>query len=108
MYIKFLLYCLYDYTLKLYLWHAKCVVFQDEGAPERTVKVGLESISLDSWSRLIQYNMFRELLGSGMTAHIQGNELLREVFQMGPAPLTTVESKASRLERVRDTWITKA
>ena len=75
-------------------------LFQDEGAPERTVKVGLESISLDSWSRLIQYNMFRELLGSGMTAHIQGNELLREVFQMGPAPLTTVESKASRLERV--------
>jgi hypothetical protein len=44
--------------------------------------------------------MFRELLGSGMTAHIQGNELLREVFQMGAAPLTTVESKASRLERV--------
>ena len=76
--------------------------FQDEGAPERTVKVGLESISLDSWSRLIQCNMFRELLGSGMTAHIQGNELLREVFKMGPAPLTTVESKASRLERVRN------
>jgi hypothetical protein len=44
--------------------------------------------------------MFRELLGSGMTAHIQGNELLREIFQMGAAPLTTVESKASRLERV--------
>ena len=64
------------------------------------MKVGLESISLDSWSRLIQYNMFREVLGSGMTSHIQGNELLREIFQMGPAPLTTVESKASRLERV--------
>ena len=63
------------------------------------MKVGLESISLDSWSRLIQY-MFREVLGSGMSSHIQENELLREIFQMGPAPLTTVESKASWLERV--------
>ena len=31
---------------------------------------------------------------------IQGNELLRDIFQMGPAPTITVETKASRLERV--------
>ncbi len=30
----------------------------------------------------------------------QGNEFLRDVFQLGPPPLPTLESKASRLERV--------
>jgi hypothetical protein len=35
-----------------------------------------------------------------MMSHIaQGNDLLRDIFQLGPAPAATVDSKASRLEK---------
>ncbi len=36
-----------------------------------------------------------------MNTHLAGNDLLREVFQMGPPPLLRVESKAHKLDRVR-------
>lgn len=61
----------------------------------------MEELSLNSWGRLCQYNGFRELLGTGMNTHLQHNDLLRDVFQMGPPPLqVSTPSKASRLERV--------
>ncbi len=68
--------------------------------PEKTVKIGFEELPLNSWAKLCQYNGFKELLGSGMNAHLKQNDLLRDIFQMGPAPLHSVETKASRLERV--------
>lgn len=68
--------------------------------PEKSVKLGMEVLSLDSWARVCQYNTFRELLGSGITSHFKLNELLRDIFQMGPAPIERVETKGSRLERV--------
>lgn len=64
------------------------------------MKIGVEELPLNSWAKLCQYNSFRELLGSGMNAHLQQNDLLRDIFQMGPAPLHTMHSRASRLERV--------
>jgi hypothetical protein len=74
----------------------------EEGrVPDREVRFGVELLPLDSWARLIQYNVFKELLGSGLKTHIQGNDLLRDIFQLGPAPAATVDSKASRLEKVR-------
>ena len=102
-------------------------------------------VSLD---RLIQYGVLKELLGTGLKAHIQvcgiirtsiiqgqnkvpllvkelfleeeivfitrvkgsivqlytvsaqGNDLLREIFELGPAPAVTVDTKATRLEKV--------
>lgn len=73
---------------------------EDGSVPNRDVKVGIETLSLDSWAKLIQYGAFKDLLGSGMNTHIQGNDLLREVFQLGPTPLVSRESiKASRLEK---------
>jgi hypothetical protein len=72
----------------------------EEGrVPDREVRFGVELLPLDSWARLIQYNVFKELLGSGLKTHIQGNDLLRDIFQLGPAPAATVDSKASRLEK---------
>lgn len=36
-----------------------------------------------------------------MTSYVyQGNDLLRDIFQLGPVPAITVDSKASRLEKV--------
>ena len=45
------------------------------------MKVSVETLSLDSWARLVQYDAFRDLLGSGMTLHLQNNELLRDIFK---------------------------
>ncbi len=73
---------------------------QGGGAPERTVRMGVESLSLNSWARLVQYDCFRDLLGPAMNTHLTSNELLRDVFQMGPPPLLRVESKAAKLDRV--------
>ena len=64
------------------------------------MKIGLEELPLNSWAKLCQYNGFKEMLGSGMDTHLKQNDLLRDVFQMGPAPLHTTHTKASRLERV--------
>ena len=64
------------------------------------VKIGIEELPLNSWAKLCQYNTFREILGSGINSHLKQNDLLRDVFQMGPAPLTSKETKSSRLERV--------
>ena len=61
-------------------------------------------LPLDSWAKLCQYSGFRELLGSGMNAHLHHNDLLRDIFQMGPAPLHTIQSKESRLERVSENF----
>ncbi|XP_064395598.1 interferon-related developmental regulator 2-like [Halichondria panicea] len=67
--------------------------------PERTVRSGVESVSLNCWARHVQYDTFRDLLGPAMNTHLAGNDLLREVFQMGPPPLLRVESKAHKLDR---------
>ena len=39
--------------------------------PERTVKFGLETLTLDSWARLLQYTALTDLLGTGMRSHLQ-------------------------------------
>jgi hypothetical protein len=121
----------------------------EEGSvPDREVRFGVELLALDSWAKLIQYGVLKELLGTGLKAHIQvcgiirtsiiqgqnkvpllvkelfleeeivfitrvkgsivqlytvsaqGNDLLREIFQLGPAPAVTVDTKATRLEKV--------
>ena len=76
-------------------------MLQDGDVPERSVKVGLEVLLLNSWGRLCQYNAFKDLLSSGLTCHLKRNEVLRDIFQMGPVPLQATESKAARLEKVR-------
>jgi hypothetical protein len=72
---------------------------EDRSVPDREVRFGVELLALDSWARLIQYGVLKELLGTGLKPHIQGNDLLREIFQLGPAPAITVDTKATRLEK---------
>lgn len=73
---------------------------QDGTVPEKNMKIGHEVLPLNSWAKLCQYNAFKELLGSGMNAHLHHNDLLRDIFQMGPAPVHCLPSRESRLERV--------
>ncbi|KGL84616.1 Interferon-related developmental regulator 2, partial [Tinamus guttatus] len=70
---------------------------------EETIRFGLECVYVDSWVRRRTYQAFKEVLGSGIRHHLQNNELLREIFGLGP-PLvldaaTLKASKVSRFEK---------
>ncbi|XP_019856157.1 PREDICTED: interferon-related developmental regulator 2-like isoform X2 [Amphimedon queenslandica] len=67
--------------------------------PERSIKFGSESLQLDSWARLIQYNVLTELLATGCRTHLMNNGLVRDIFQLGPPVLPYLETKATKIER---------
>ncbi|XP_030062328.1 interferon-related developmental regulator 2 isoform X2 [Microcaecilia unicolor] len=68
---------------------------------EETIKFGLECMYVDSWVRRRTYNAFKEVLGSGVRHHLQNNELLREIFDLGPPLVLDAASiKASKISRV--------
>lgn len=50
----------------------------------QVVRFGTESLHLDNWVRRKQYETFRELVGSGMNTHLQENEFIRDIFELGP------------------------
>ncbi|XP_030812611.1 interferon-related developmental regulator 2 [Camarhynchus parvulus] len=67
---------------------------------EETVRFGLECMYLDSWARQRTYQVFKEVLGSGIHHHLQNNELLREIFSLGPPlVLDAAALKASKVSR---------
>ncbi|XP_064310005.1 interferon-related developmental regulator 2 isoform X1 [Phalacrocorax carbo] len=67
---------------------------------EETVRFGLECMYLDSWARQRTYQAFKEVLGSGIRHHLQNNELLREIFGLGPPlMLDAAALKASKVSR---------
>uniref|UniRef100_A0A8C4WK24 Interferon related developmental regulator 2 n=1 Tax=Gopherus evgoodei TaxID=1825980 RepID=A0A8C4WK24_9SAUR len=67
---------------------------------EETIKFGLECMYVDSWVRRRMYYAFKEVLGSGVRHHLQNNELLREIFDLGPPlVLDAAAIKASKISR---------
>uniref|UniRef100_A0A8C8VIP7 Interferon related developmental regulator 2 n=1 Tax=Pelusios castaneus TaxID=367368 RepID=A0A8C8VIP7_9SAUR len=67
---------------------------------EETIKFGLECMYVDSWVRRRMYSAFKEVLGSGIRHHLQNNELLREIFDLGPPlVLDAAAIKASKISR---------
>lgn len=70
-------------------------------SPDVTVKFGREVLELDTWSRKLQYDAFCQLLGSGMNLHLAVNELLRDIFELGPVLATEdhIISKITKFER---------
>ncbi|XP_029472804.1 interferon-related developmental regulator 1 [Rhinatrema bivittatum] len=71
--------------------------------PTETVKFGPERMYIDSWVKKRTYDTFKELLGSGMQYHLQMNEFLRNVFELGPLVMvdaaTLKTMKISRFEK---------
>lgn len=47
------------------------------------VKFGREELCIDSWIRKRQYDSLCNVLGSGMNLHLQENELVRDIFELG-------------------------
>ncbi|CAM9874438.1 interferon-related developmental regulator 1-like [Lampetra fluviatilis] len=76
----------------------------EEGeAPSETIRFGPECIYVDSWLRKRTYDAFKDALGSGVRLHLQENELLRDIFELGPPllldPSMLKTTKISRFER---------
>ncbi|XP_032504459.1 interferon-related developmental regulator 2 isoform X1 [Phocoena sinus] len=71
---------------------------------EETVRFGLEVLYVDSWARRRVYAAFKDALGSGMHHHLQNNELLRDIFGLGPVLVLDATAlkacKISRFEKV--------
>ena len=57
----------------------------------QTIKFGSENLFLDNWIRRKQYETLRECLGPGMNVHLQENEFVRDLFDLG-APLLNTDS----------------
>uniref|UniRef100_A0A182QFZ5 Uncharacterized protein n=1 Tax=Anopheles farauti TaxID=69004 RepID=A0A182QFZ5_9DIPT len=53
-------------------------------SPERVIKFGHETLTLDSWCRHHRYNMLRKLFGSGLNVQLKENGLIRDVLDLGP------------------------
>ncbi|XP_004715237.1 interferon-related developmental regulator 2 isoform X2 [Echinops telfairi] len=67
---------------------------------EETVRFGLEALYVDSWARRRVYAAFKAALGSGMHHHLQNNELLRDIFGLGPVlVLDATALKACKISR---------
>uniref|UniRef100_A0A8C6E6L6 Interferon related developmental regulator 2 n=1 Tax=Moschus moschiferus TaxID=68415 RepID=A0A8C6E6L6_MOSMO len=67
---------------------------------EETIRFGLEVLYVDSWARRRVYAAFKDALGSGMHHHLQNNELLRDVFGLGPVlVLDAAALKACKVSR---------
>lgn len=70
---------------------------------EETVRFGLEVLYVDSWARRRVYAAFKDVLGSGLHHHLQNNELLRDIFGLGPVLVLDAAAlracKVSRFEK---------
>ncbi|XP_008528031.1 interferon-related developmental regulator 2 isoform X2 [Equus przewalskii] len=67
---------------------------------EETIRFGLEVLYVDSWARRRIYAAFKDVLGSGMHHHLQNNELLRDIFGLGPVlVLDATALKACKISR---------
>lgn len=68
-----------------------------------TIRFGTERMIINSWVRKRTYDAFREFVGSGMNYHLQANEFIRDVFDLGPPMLVDQAAlkamKISRMER---------
>ncbi|KAK1332667.1 LOW QUALITY PROTEIN: hypothetical protein QTO34_007350 [Cnephaeus nilssonii] len=97
---------------------------------EETIRFGLEVLYVDSWARRRVYTAFKDVLGSGMHHHLQvgrragrghqrvrcpraaltvlsaqNNELLRDVFGLGPVlVLDAAALKACKVSRFEKVW----
>ena len=66
-----------------HLSEISCPHWKELVSPADRCSLGGAPLSRLMGARLIQYSAFKELLGTGLNAHIQGNNLLRDVFRAG-------------------------
>ncbi|XP_041130113.1 interferon-related developmental regulator 2-like isoform X2 [Polyodon spathula] len=73
---------------------------ESEDFTEERIRFSVESIYIDCWVRRRIYDAFKEVLGSGVLHHLQLNQLLRDIFELGPPlMLDRVSIRASKVSR---------
>ncbi|MBN3317370.1 IFRD1 regulator, partial [Atractosteus spatula] len=72
---------------------------ESEDFTEEKIRFGVESLYIDCWMRRRTYDAFKEVLGSGVRHHLQWNQLLRDVFELGPVLVLDSSVKANRISR---------
>ncbi|XP_073418655.1 interferon-related developmental regulator 2 [Dendrobates tinctorius] len=74
-----------------------------------TIKFGLEVMYVDSWARRRTYGLFKDALGSGVRHHLQYNEVLRDIFSLGPPLILDAAAiKACKISRVEKHLVNSA
>lgn len=56
---------------------------EDGEFESQSIKFGTEHLYLDNWVRRKEYEVFREVLCTGMNIHLSTNEFVREIFDLG-------------------------
>ncbi|XP_020629462.1 interferon-related developmental regulator 1-like [Orbicella faveolata] len=72
---------------------------EDGISPDEVVKFGTENMQLQSWVQRRQYTALKDVLGTGVTVHLQENDLLRDIFDLGPQVKSSEVQKTSRYQR---------
>ncbi|MGH0182831.1 UNVERIFIED_CONTAM: hypothetical protein FKN15_010553 [Acipenser sinensis] len=73
---------------------------QSDDFTEERIRFSVESIYIDCWIRRRIYDAFKEVLGSGVLHHLQLNQLLRDIFELGPPlMLDRASIRASKISR---------
>lgn len=69
----------------------------------QTIKFGSENLYIDNWIKRKQYETFKELLTTGLNTHLQENEFIREVFDLGMPIVSSDASRRSNLNSMSHT-----
>ncbi|XP_023676815.2 interferon-related developmental regulator 2 isoform X2 [Paramormyrops kingsleyae] len=72
---------------------------ENEDFNEEKICFGVEGIYIDSWVRRRTYDAFKEVLESGVRYHLQYNQLLRDIFELGPPLILDASVRANRISR---------
>jgi len=74
---------------------------EDYQFSNETIKMNRERLLLDSWTAKTRYDSLCHVLGSGMKIHLQGNEFLRDIFELGPPQDTSLPTRLISKENRR-------
>ncbi|KAL4655392.1 interferon-related developmental regulator 2-like [Arapaima gigas] len=72
---------------------------ENEDFTEEKIRFGVEVLYIDSWLRRRIYDTFKEVLESGVRHHLQYNQLLRDIFELGPPLVLDASAKANKISR---------
>ncbi|XP_066500936.1 interferon-related developmental regulator 2 isoform X2 [Hoplias malabaricus] len=72
---------------------------ENEEFSEEKVRFGIEVIYIDGWVRRRIYEVFKEVLESGVSLHLKLNPLLRDIFGLGAPLILDAAVKANKISR---------
>uniref|UniRef100_A0A8R1HNX4 Interferon-related developmental regulator N-terminal domain-containing protein n=1 Tax=Caenorhabditis japonica TaxID=281687 RepID=A0A8R1HNX4_CAEJA len=77
----------------------RAFIADEDEAPSVSVKIGQQTLSLDTCAEKMFYDMVCGLLHGGLAMQLKQNEVLRDIFGLGSVPLEAEESinKQARL-----------